>query len=98
MVNKPSRSVEMLLKRPRPLSALASLRQRHQLDAVMPGGQRELAMLQRQRVLAEDVPPPAGERPYRRVVVGRDRFEIVGRGDQLLRDVVILTALLQQHA
>src|SRR3954466_2435249 len=76
----------------------ATLRQRHQLDAVAPGGQREATVFQRQRVVAEDIAAPARKRADSGVVVGRDRFQIVSRGDQLLRDVVILAALLQQNA
>src|SRR5207249_11722719 len=75
-----------------------ALGQRHQFDAVLARGQRQLAVLQRQRVIAKDLAPPAVQRPDRRVVGGGDRFEIVGRGDQLLGDLEILAALLQQYA
>jgi hypothetical protein len=54
-------------------------------------------MLQRQGVIAKDVAAPARQSPHRCVVVGRDGFEIVGRGNQLLRHLEVLAALLQQH-
>src|ERR1041384_8366021 len=96
MVNKPS--ISMARAAGTALFACATVRQRHQLDAIAPGGQREPAVLQRQRVLAEDVSAPARQRADRRVVIGRDGFEIIGRGDQLLGDMVILAALLDRKS
>jgi len=55
-------------------------------------------VLQGQRVGAEDLAPPAMQGDDFGVVVGGDRFEVVGRGDELLRDLEILAALLQEHA
>src|SRR3954469_2272943 len=89
-------------RRPEPpqiaLCAGAALGQRHQLDAVASSGQRQLAVLQRQRILAEDLSAPPRQRADWGVVIGRDRLQIVSRGDQLLRYVVILATLLQQDA
>ena len=50
-------------------------------DPVAPDGQREPAVLQGQRVLAENLAPPSGERAHRRLVIGGDRFQILGRGE-----------------
>src|SRR5947208_933123 len=43
---------------PAPLRLLA-LRQRDQLDAVLASGQGQLAVLERQRIVTEDLAPPA---------------------------------------
>src|SRR6516165_2126449 len=67
-------------------------------DAVLPDRQRPLSVLQRQRIIAEDLAAPPRQHLYRRVVVGGDRFKVFGRGQQFLRDLVVLAALLQQDA
>jgi hypothetical protein len=55
-------------------------------------------VLQGKGVFAKDLATPSGKRPYRGCVIGSDRFEILGRSQQLLRDLVLLAPLLQQDA
>src|SRR5215469_11385525 len=67
-------------------------------DAGLSDRQRPLPVLQRQRIIAEDLAAPPRQHLYWRVVVGGDRFKVFGRGQQFLRDLVVLAALLQQDA
>jgi len=69
-----------------------------QSDPVAPNRQRQPAVLQRERVLAKDLIAPSGERRYSRLVVHGNRFEILSRSHQLLRNLMRFTALLQQDA
>jgi len=66
-------------------------------DAALLDGQRQLAVLERQRFFAEQFAPPAPERRNIRRVVGRDALEIVDRGDHLGSNVVTLRDHAQQH-
>src|SRR5437868_15517290 len=81
------------------LSTVAvAVRQLDEAYPVAPDRQGEFAVLQGQRVLAKDFATPAGKRLDRRLVGGGDRFQIIGRSQQFLRDLMVLAALLQQHA
>jgi hypothetical protein len=68
--------------------------QRHRF---VDGGERDLAMLQAHRILAENLPSPASQRRHRRVVVGGDALHIGGARHQPLRDAVLGAFQLQQH-
>jgi len=70
----------------------------NQSDPVAANGKGKLAMLQRQSILTEDPAAPTVERRHGCIVVHGDCFEVVRRGHQLLRDLMLFTALLQQHA
>src|SRR5579864_4520752 len=76
---------------------VASLGQLDKLDAFASGGQRQSAVLQRQGIRAEYLAAPAVQGWHRSAVVGGDCFEVVGRGDEFLRYLEILAALLQEH-
>ena len=54
-------------------------------------------MLERERVVSENFPAPAPERPHLGVVVAGDGVDFIGAGDQLLGDVVLFAAQLEQH-
>src|SRR6202034_1490554 len=64
----------------------------HQLDALARGGEGEPAVLEIERVLAEELVAPAVERAHAGVVVGGDALEIIAVGDELHGDVVLLAA------
>ena len=51
------------------------VQQLDETDAVLSDRQRPLAVLQRQRIIAEDLAAPPRQHLYRRVVVGGDRFK-----------------------
>jgi ribonuclease D len=59
--------------------------------------EREAPVLERERLLPEQLPPPALERGDVGLVVGRDPFEIVDGSDHLGGDRVALGGHAQQH-
>ena len=59
--------------------------------------QRQPAVLERQRLLAEQFAPPALHRRHVGVVVGGDAVEVVDRGDHLGGDAVAARRHAQQH-
>ena len=62
---------------------------------VSPNRQRQLAVLQREGVFAKDLITPPGEGRHRGAVVRGNRFEILGGGQQPLRNLMLFTSLLQ---
>src|SRR5260370_29689382 len=78
------------------LVVAVTIAQLDQTDPVPTNRQREPAVLQCQCVLAKDLAAPSGKSPHRSLVVGGDGIEIVGAGQQLLRDLMLLAALLPQ--
>src|SRR5579863_3793691 len=67
----------------------------HELDALTRAGERESAMLQIERVAAENLVPPAGERLHLGAIAGREQLQIFGIGDEARGDVVLLGAQFQ---
>ena len=59
--------------------------------------ERQLAVLERERLLAEQFAPPAVQRRHVGIVVGGDAVEIVDGGDHLGGDAVALRGHAQQH-
>ena len=57
-------------------------------DLALLDGERQLAVLERQRFFAEHFAAPAGERGYVRPIIGGDALEVVDRGDHLGGDMV----------
>ena len=53
-------------------------------------------MLEREGVLAEDLATPPGEGGHRCLVIGSNCLDVLGSGQQLLRNLVLLAALLQE--
>src|SRR5690242_2558593 len=70
----------------------------YQLDLLAGGGESDATVLERERVLAEELAAPARERRHVGGVGGGDQLEILGARHQLLRDAVLLAAQLQEHA
>ena len=66
-------------------------------DLTVGDGEPELAALERERRAAEYLEPPALERGDVRALLGRDRLEVAGGGDQALRDVMLLALQPEQH-
>src|SRR5205807_1792541 len=62
------------------------------------GSEGEATVLQVERLAAEHLEAPAGKGANRRVVGGGDHFEIVGIGDELLGDTILLAAQLEEDA
>ena len=60
-------------------------------------GERELAVLERQRAFTEQFPAPTGKRGHRGIIVGGDAFQVVDGGDDFGGDVMTLRNHAQQH-
>src|SRR5260221_7793651 len=69
-----------------------------QLDALARSGEGDTALLEVERVAAEELEAPAGQRAHLGAVIGGDHLEVVGIGDQLLRHAALLAAVFEQHA
>ena len=66
-------------------------------DFALLDGERQLAALERERLLAEQLAPPAGQRGNVGLVVAGNAFKIVDGGDHFGGDVVPLGDHAQQH-
>jgi len=62
---------------------------------VSPNRQRQLAVLQRERVFAKDIITPPEEGWYRGPIVCGNSFEILSGGQQPLRNLMFFASLLQ---